>query len=90
MKPLLPVVNAAIGFPLAESIEKIHDKKQWRKVMKQIEKTNPVIAAFIRSWSKEAGGTNSAVHSAICGILVYKLLESQAEADRMNEEFNLG
>jgi hypothetical protein len=85
MKPLLPVVNSEIGFSLAKSVGEQCDKAFIKKEIKKIKKENPTIAEFVEKWASLGKYT----HAAFCGILVYKLLRSQAEADRMAEDFNL-
>lgn len=87
MKPLLPLVLPEIGFSLAESLNlNLPDNKYVRTELKYLDDKNPVIANFIRDWSLRA---KDKVRSAMCGILVYRLLESQAEANRMREEFKI-
>jgi len=88
MKSLLPIVRPEVGFSISESLE-LNDSKNIEKGFKEIEKENPIIAEFIHRWSNKIIGDATA-HSAFCGILVYKLLKSQAEADKMNKELRLG
>ena len=87
---LLPVVNPDVGHAIAANFS---DDKSDRKViaaeLKRISRENPAIANFIGDWAKQMKG-EGAIHSAFCGVLVYKLLHSQAEADQMAEEINLG
>lgn len=87
MKPLLPTVSSEIGFSLAKSVGEQCDDAFVKRELKIIKKENPTVAEFIQKWSSL--GKNK-THSAFCGILVYKFLRSQAEADRMKEDFNLG
>lgn len=87
MKPLLPTVSSDVGFSLAQSVGEQCDEAFVKKELRKIKRENPTVAEFIQKWSSL--GKNK-LHSAFCGILVYKFLRSQAEADRMNEDFNLG
>lgn len=76
---MLPRVKEEIGYSIAESIGD-DDAEFIMTEIKKIEMENPVIADFIGRWSQDP-------KTVFCGILVYKLLRSQAEADKMNEEF---
>lgn len=82
MKYLLPQVNHEVGFSVAHSIGNQYDRDFVKKELNIIKKENPAVAEFIKKWSL------GKLHTAFCGILVYKLLRSQAEVDRMTEDFN--
>ena len=84
----LPFVLNEVGASIAMSMGD-NDIENIKKELKHIKKVNPAVAEFINKWSKEALDKDARLHSAFCGILVYKLLESQAEADYMNQEFKL-
>lgn len=87
MKDLLPFVTNEVGFSIAESIVgDEYDPETWRKEYLHIKKVNPGVAEFIKLWSRH--GDNK-LKTAIMGICVYRLLESQAEADRMAAEYKL-
>jgi hypothetical protein len=86
MKSLLPVVKEEVGFSIAQYIGSRGDKEFIKKELRKIRKENPAVADFIVKWSKL---DNHAIHSAFCGILVYQLLRSQAEVDRMEEDLFL-
>lgn len=87
MKPLLPIVDSEVGFSLAKYVGEKGDAEFIRSELKRIGKENPTIAEFIKKWSSLG---SCQTHTKFCGILVYKLLRSQAEANRMTEELNLG
>jgi hypothetical protein len=80
---MLPKVNSEIGFSVAQSIGNQSDHEFLSQELKKLEKNNPVIAEVISRWSKKKNGRIS-FKAAFCGILVYKLLESQAEVDSMD------
>jgi hypothetical protein len=84
MKDLLPFVSNEVGFSVAESLEDEYNTKTWKKEYLHIKKVNPAVAEFISKWSSLSADR---LHSAIMGILVYKLLENQAECDKMEKEF---
>lgn len=82
---LLPVVNPDVGHSVAESIGD-EDQEYIIKEIKKLKKKNPAIADFIKKWCK---GSKCTTHSALCGILVYNLLESQAEVNLMEISLNI-
>jgi hypothetical protein len=86
MKPLLPVVDSEVGFSLAKTVGEHGDAEFINSELQIINKENPTVASFIKRWAELSG---CSTHTTFCGILVYKLLRSQAEADRMTEELNL-
>lgn len=83
MENLLPVVNQEIGFSVSQSIPDVTDKEFVKQELKKIKKENPVIANVIARWANLDKGK---IHTAYCGIMVYKLLRSQAEVDKMERE----
>jgi len=85
----LPLVKEEIGYSVAESMGNEDERVYIKKELKKIKKDNPVVADFIIRWSKMAKTKHSKIHSAYCGILLYGLLESQAEVDYMEKEINL-
>lgn len=86
MKPLLPIVDSEVGFSLAKCVGERGDVEFINTELQKITRENPTVANFIKKWSL-LGGCQT--HTKFCGILVYKLLRSQAEADRMTEELNV-
>jgi hypothetical protein len=92
MNKLLPLVDADVGHSVANSLCggcEIDDVEAWKCELKKIKRNNPVIAEFIQKWTKMSSGRENQLHTLICGVCVYKLLESQAEADRMMRELKL-
>lgn len=87
MKPLLPIVDSDIGFSLAKYVGERGDSEFIKIELKRLDNENPAVADFIRKW---ASLSTCQTHTKFCGILVYKLLRSQAEADRMTQDLNLG
>lgn len=82
MKSLLPLVKPEIGFSLARHMGEITDKKFIKEELDKIDKENPVISDFIYKWSKL---DKNKTHTAYCGIIVYNLLKSQAEVNKLEE-----
>jgi hypothetical protein len=86
MKNLLPFVTNEVGCSVAQSLSN-DDKKNCITQLKRIKKTNPAIAEFIQKWASYCENKEEKIRTVMCGVLVYRLLESQAEADLMNEQF---
>ncbi len=85
MKQLLPIVDSEIGFSVAQSLDS-DDIGNIKTQLARIKKSNPVIHEFIVKWTKLVKNKNMRLYCAFCGILVYKLLESQAECDEMERD----
>jgi len=79
----LPVVNPVIGAAIAQNMSKESDIKYLKDSLRLLERTNPCIAWWIKNYSKS---TKDKIGSAYCGLMVYKLLENQCEADNLAEE----
>jgi hypothetical protein len=79
----LPVVNPVIGAAIAQNMSKESDIKYLKDSLRVLERTNPCIAWWIKNYSKS---TKDKIGSAYCGLMVYKLLENQCEADNLAEE----
>lgn len=84
MNLFLPVVKPEIGGSLErEMSEKANDLKYVKEQLKRLDVENPTVAYFIRNFAKT---TKDKIGTAYCGLIVYRLLESQAEANRMYQE----
>ena len=82
----LPVVNPEVGYSLEHSLEHALDRPYVKQALKNIRKENPAVAEWIKKFSKL---TDDRIGSAFCAIIVYKMLQSQLEADCLKEEINL-
>lgn len=76
----LPVVKPEIACPLQKDMR---EKNYLKKQLKRLKKENPIILKWIRDYSKQYRNKKN---MAYCALMVYRLLESQAEADCMNAE----
>lgn len=83
MNTFLPVVKQEIGGSLERELINKDDLKYIKAQLKRLDVENPTIAYFIRNFAKT---TKDKIGVAYCGLIVYRLLESQAEANRMNAE----
>lgn len=88
MKRLLPLVSnethQSVGHSLVESYGS--DKKFMLVFTKHLKKVNPTVLQFIADWSEKIEGEEFS-RLAIGMMLVYRLLESQAEAEQMDKDF---
>ncbi len=85
---LLPKVEKDIFASVGQSMEEDNDSDAEfiMKYSKHLEKVNPVILTFISDWSEKSKG-KSFLRLVIGMLTVYRLLESQAEAEQMNRDF---
>jgi hypothetical protein len=82
----LPIVNAEIGLPIAHALRGQDDDNYVHEELAKINKENPVIVEFLQQFAET---TEDEMGSLFAGILIYKMLRSQAEADRMKQEIAL-
>lgn len=86
LNTFIPVVKPEVGFSLQRELCDKFDKGYLKEELRKLDEENPVISRFIRNFSKT---TDDRMGAAWCGLLVFKLLASQAEANRMEMEINL-
>jgi len=79
----LPVVKREIAASMSANLINQKDIKYLKQQIKEIEAVNPVLADWIKKFSKT---TNDRKGSAFCAIILYKMLYSQIEADLMNAD----
>lgn len=79
----LPIVNPLIGAAISKNMQKESDVAYLKKSLKQLDEKNPCISWWIKNFSKS---TKDKIGAAYCGLMVYKLLENQLEADQLAEE----
>lgn len=83
----LPRVKSAIGSSLQQELIGKDDIKYLKSEFKKLESENPVIFEFINGFINKFPQRSMEV--AYCGLIVYKLLRSQAESDWLEKEINL-
>ena len=83
----IPVVKPEIGASLQREIGDKFDKSYMKDQLRKLDVENPVISRFIRKFSKT---TDDPMGAAFCGLVVFKLIQSQAEVNRMEMEIDLG
>lgn len=87
MSKYLPLVNSGTPASVERQIFDKFDEPYMKEQLRLLDDENPVIAQWLRSYSKT---TKDRLGAMYCGLVVYKLLESQAEADWMENEISLG
>ena len=83
----LPVVNPEVSHSLRRELCDKFDEPYLKEQLQILKEKNPVIAKWIKSYGKT---TDDKLGAMYCGLMVYKLLESQAEANQMAEDIKLG
>jgi len=86
LNTFIPVVKPEIGFSLQKELFDKFDKSYLNDQLLKLDDINPVISEFIRKFSKT---TDDPLGAAWCGLVIFKLLQSQAEANLMEMEINL-
>ena len=80
MANLLPLVDQAIPYALAQSLEGVSKHKIFVEFLNHLDEVNPVIADFIRNSIEDfQGETRWKIFLTAYGV--YKLLENQAEVN---------
>jgi hypothetical protein len=87
MENVLPLVKPEIGACIEhELLQNKKDDIYIKEQLEKIQKENPVISFWIKSFSKTTKDEKGAI---FCGMMVFKMLRIQAECDRMNSEIKL-
>lgn len=77
----LPVVKPEITCSMEQDLMHHSDRSYVIEKLRQLKKKNPVIHTFLKAFSRES---EDPVMCLFSGLIIYKMLESQAEADFMN------
>jgi tetrahydromethanopterin S-methyltransferase subunit G len=85
MNKYLPIVKMETTYSLIGNLQNADDFEYIERRLDEIEKVNPIVSKWIKNFSKTS---KSRLLTAYCGLMVYELLYSQAEADVMNEMFS--
>lgn len=80
----LPIVTQEVGFAIKAEMERENGNDYVTRLLERIEAENPCVAEFI---SQIALQHDDPVAVSTAALLVYRLLESQMEADEMKEKF---
>jgi hypothetical protein len=82
----MPIVKAETCFALEQECKNLTDKELVQILFKKLKKCNPIVATWIKAWSKH---TKDHVGAMACALIAYRMLESQSQADYMNEIFDV-
>lgn len=86
MSPL-PVVTKETGYAVCRELETEDDNTYIVRMLARLEKENPCVAEFV---SRLAIQHEDPVAVSTAALLVYRLLESQSEANALREQLEIG
>lgn len=81
----IPIVKPETCFALEKECKNLDDKEIVKKLMKKVQKENPVVATWIKRWAKHTKDHHGAM---VCALIAYRMLESQSQADILNEFYD--
>ena len=79
----LPKVTKETGYAVCRELERKENNEYVISLLERLEETNPCVAEFV---SRLAIQHDDPVGISTAAVLVYRLLESQAEADALREQ----
>lgn len=82
----LPVVTKEMGLSVCRELEREEDNDFIVRLLARLERENPCVAEFV---SRLAIQHEDPVAITTAALLVYRLLESQAEANALGEQMKL-
>lgn len=85
--PLLPVVTTDTGQAICRELESSEDNSYVVALLSRLERENPCIAEFI---SRLAIQHEDPMAVTTAAVLVYRLLESQCEANALRAHLEMG
>lgn len=80
----LPVVTKETGYTVCRELERERENDYVISLLERLEAKNPCVAEFI---SRLAIQHEDPVGISTAALLVYRLLESQSEADSLTQQF---
>lgn len=80
---MLPRVTRDVGFSVCRELEQAGARDYMRELLQRLDRENPCIAEFV---CRLAIQHEDPVGVSNAGLLVYRLLESQMEANRLRDE----
>ena len=84
---MLPIVTKETGFAVCRELEKVDDNAYIVAMLERLERENPCLSEFV---SRLAIQHEDPVGVSTAALLVYRLLESQAEANELREQLEIG
>jgi len=82
----LPRVRPEITCSMEQDLVHHSDKSYIKEKLGHLKKHNPVIYTFLKTFSK---ASHDPIMTMFSGLIIYKMLESQAEADFLNSELDI-
>lgn len=82
----LPRVTKETGYAVCRELEQEEDNNYVIKLLEKLEEDNPCVAEFV---SRLAIQHEDPVGISTAALLVYRLLESQVEAEDLKEQLKL-
>jgi phosphohistidine phosphatase SixA len=83
----LPTVTQETGFAVCHELERSEYNEYVIRLLERVEQENPCVAEFV---SRLAIQHDDPVGISTAAMLVYRLLESQAEADGLRAQLETG
>ena len=83
----LPTVTKETGYAVCRELERKDNNEYVIGLLEQLEEANPCVAEFV---SRLAIQHDDPVGISTAAVLVYRLLESQAEADSLRKQLEQG
>ena len=87
MTVALPQVTKETGFAVCRELEREENNGYVIRTLERLQEENPCVAEFV---SRLAIAHDDPVGISTAAVLVYRLLESQAEADALRRELTPG
>jgi len=84
---LLPRVTKETGFTVCHELEREDNNEYVIRMLERLERENPCVAEFV---TRLAIQNEDPVGITTAALLVYRLLESQAEADALRQQLSPG
>jgi len=83
-KSVLPTVKPETCFSIETIFSRDEDETFVLRYLEEIKKTNPMVGLWIERFSNKS---DDPLMTSACATVVYKMLESQLEAERLNTLF---
>ncbi|MEI8270033.1 MAG: hypothetical protein EKK64_04375 [Neisseriaceae bacterium] len=82
----IPLVSPEIGGSLQVELESKKEKDYIKDKFKKLDEINPIVSFLIKNMAKSSKDKKMV---AMCGILVYGMIQSQCEANMMKDTISL-
>lgn len=86
MSPVLPVLKNDTVWSVLARFRGRNPAESYSAFAEEIGRENPAVSEAIFRFCEPIEDKADRGHAELCGLLVYSLLKSQGEADRLNHE----